>query len=391
MGLKQQKLARDVYTVALDRVRECYERFDTVVVAFSGGKDSTVCLQLAIEAARDTGKLPVEVFHFDEECIHPETVEYVARVNAMPEVNLRWLCLPIVHRNACSRYQPYWHPWHPEEKHLWVRELPECAETTHPAFKWGMAIPELVPLLYPGRGLVGSIRGIRADESLRRRRVVSLRETDNWIAGPVGFTQECSPIYDFTTLDVWFAAKLNGWDYNRAYDVMDQHGMAPSEQRVCPPFGEEPLENLAMYAACWPELWHKMVARVPGAATASRYSRTELYGYGGKRKPPDGLTFKEWCFRLIELYPDPWKSDVARNVRKVLDAHAKKTNRPVPEDTPDILTGVSWRVLAEIAARGDFKGRRANAVNTKGEQQAAKQGLSFADVLALEVDIETRY
>jgi predicted phosphoadenosine phosphosulfate sulfurtransferase len=390
MGLKRQDLDRNVYEVALDRFRTLYERFDTVVVGFSGGKDSTVCLQLAIEAAREAGKLPVEAFHFDEEAIHPETVEYVARVNVMPEVNLRWLCLPIVHRNACSRYQPYWHPWHPEEKHLWVREMPEGAETTHPAFKWGMAIPELVPLLYPGRGSVAAVRGIRADESLRRRQVVSLKEQDNWIANPTGFCSQCSPIYDFTTLDVWFAAKEHGWDYNRAYDVMDAAGIPPHLQRVCPPFGEEPLGNLYMYAECWPELWHKMLARVPGANTAARYCRTELYGFG-KKTPPEGLTWQQWTFRLIGMYPDEWQAKIAKNIKSIIEGHQRKTVRPVPEDIPDVHSGVSWRVLAEIAARGDFKGRRKGKLVQYGMNVANKLGLTLEEIKASEIDLETRY
>ncbi len=197
---KKQLVDEDVYAAALRRIRECYERFDTVVVSFSGGKDSTVCLNLALQVARELGRLPLDVYFWDEEAIHPETIEYVARVAQRPEVRLKWLCIPVRHRNACSRKQPYWHCWNPEEKHLWVRPMPEGAITELTGFEWGMGIPEAAHLVYgKEHGTVADIRGIRADESLRRYRSVAMKLRDNWIGNPrEGYSYPVSPIYDWT-------------------------------------------------------------------------------------------------------------------------------------------------------------------------------------------------
>ena len=87
--------AQDVYTAARARFKLIYERFDTVAVSFSGGKDSTVCLNLALEAAAQAGRLPINAYFWDEEAIHPETIEYMHRVREHPDVKLRWLCWPI--------------------------------------------------------------------------------------------------------------------------------------------------------------------------------------------------------------------------------------------------------------------------------------------------------
>ena len=104
--LKKRYQHENVYDAAIKRIHVLYDRFDKVVVAFSGGKDSTVCLNLALEVARERGKLPLDVYFFDEEAVHPETVEYVTRVASNPEIAFKWFCLPVQHRNACSRKEP---------------------------------------------------------------------------------------------------------------------------------------------------------------------------------------------------------------------------------------------------------------------------------------------
>lgn len=381
---KPAKLDADVLTKARERIGQLFDRFDKVVVSFSGGKDSTVCLNLALEVAHERGRLPLDVYTFDEEAIHPETVQYLARVAARPDVRFRWYCLPVQHRNACSRRSPYWYPWNPADRALWVRELPPGAITELPGFQLGMTMPDCAPLVY-GRehGMVADIRGIRAQESLRRLRMVAMKVEDNWIAAPRnGHNCAVSPIYDWTTEDVWLAPQQFGWDYNRTYDVFDKAGIKPHNQRVCPPYGEEPLGGLFQYAQCWPELWHKMVARVPGAATAARYARTELYGFGGLELPP-GKTWRSWFTDLAAMWPEKEQREILGNVSGLIALHVRKTRgRDIPEEVADPLSGASWKFFCELALRGDMKGRRSMAMSTKGEQVRKKLGQTYEEALA---------
>ena len=101
--MKKQPLDQGVYTLALERIHHCYDLFDQVSVSFSGGKDSTAALMLTLQVAIERAKLPLDVVFWDEEAIPPETCEYVARAANMEGVSLRWYCLPVQHRNGCSR------------------------------------------------------------------------------------------------------------------------------------------------------------------------------------------------------------------------------------------------------------------------------------------------
>lgn len=380
---KRQQLNLSVLDKALERMNLLFDRFDKVAVSFSGGKDSTVCLNLALMVARERGRLPLDVYTFDEEAIHPETVEYIARVAADPDIRFRWYCVPIMHRNACSRRQPYWHPWNPDERHLWVRDMPAQAITTAPGFQWGMTMPECAPLVYgPECGTVADVRGIRAQESLRRLRSVCMKVEDNWIANVRhGHSYACSPIYDWTTEDVWLATRQFGWDYNRTYDVFDKAGVPPHAQRVCPPYGEEPLGGLFQYAQCWPQLWHKMLARVPGAATAARYARTELYGWG-RLELPEGKTWRTWFDDLVAMWPAKYQRIIRANVAELIRLHSKKTNgRAVPVEDADPISGASWKFFCQVAIRGDLKGRRKQSMQLKGDQQRQRLGMTWEQAL----------
>jgi predicted phosphoadenosine phosphosulfate sulfurtransferase len=362
-----------VLDLARERMRECFQLFDTAVVSFSGGKDSTVVLNLAIEAARDLGRGKVLAMHFDEEAIQTETEAYVRRVYQSGDVDMTWYCLPIQHRNACSRKHPYWWPWAPEAENLWVRPMPPEATTYHQVPNFPIepekrpTIPNLNGLLFPARefGRTVMLMGVRAQESLIRLGAILKPTPDSrpWIRKwDEGFSQgniwKAYPIYDWKTEDVWTAPSVFGWDYNRAYDLMEMAGIKAHQQRVAPPYGEEPMQHLWMYATCFPDIWERMVARVPGAATAARYSRSELYGYGGRPEKPAGMSWDDFLRKWIDKHPPKIQAQIVRRIKMWHFGHVSITSDPIAVRTPHYQTGICWDFLLMLAMRGDFKERK---------------------------------
>ena len=69
----------DVYTAACGRIRRIFDDFPTVAVAFSGGKDSGVLLNLCIDEARKRRRR-VAVLFIDLEAFYKMTVDFVERM-----------------------------------------------------------------------------------------------------------------------------------------------------------------------------------------------------------------------------------------------------------------------------------------------------------------------
>lgn len=366
--IKAVKIEKSVWEMALERTARAFDLFDTVVVSFSGGKDSTVCLNLALDEARRR-KQRLKVMFFDEEAIPYETEDYVRRVSQIPDIDLDWWCLPVKHRNGCSSEDSEWYCWAPEAKDLWVRDLPPEAKTYEDAENFPVwpveariGIPETNPLLYPSRkyGSVGFILGIRADESVRRRQAVTRRTVDNYIIDQGHGQHKIYPVYDWSTQDIWRAPKINNWDYNAGYDLMELAGIGHHLQRIAPPYGEQPMQALWMFKKCFPAVWDKMADRVPGAKTAARYARGTLYGAGQGAVSADDLKENEsWEMRIMQIlekYPDDQRRWVTKHLMGFIERHYKKTTDPILIK-PHPVTGVGWKTLLKIAEKGDFKSR----------------------------------
>ncbi|OUV76661.1 MAG: hypothetical protein CBC83_00140 [Flavobacteriales bacterium TMED123] len=371
---KKKYIDQNVYEKALERIEYLYEVFDDVVVSFSGGKDSTAMLLCAIEVAEKIGRLPVKAVFYDEEAIHPPTIEYVERVRNDPKVDLEWYCIPIKHRNACSNKEPYWYCWDPDKKDIWVRDLPDDCITEHERFQYGMSMQEFGTEHFKNTSCV-VLQGIRTEESLRRYRAVANKKQENFITKPAKGVVFAYPIYDWSSGDVWKIVSVKNADYNKTYDIFnrtDWHGHYLT-QRVCPPYGEEPLRGLWVYAECFPEMWQKMIHRVAGATTAARYGNTELYSQGYK---PDQTSWRDHVQSVIEQFEGQNRIDVTKQLNSAINAHIKKTDDPIPELQSHPVSGLSWKFLSKMVTRGDLKGRVIQGLSSEANKTCIKLGIT---------------
>jgi len=377
---KKQYVDRDCMSLALERMEYLFDTFDQVWISFSGGKDSTACLNTALQVATDKKKLPLNVFTFDEEAIPPETVDYQQRVADRDDINFLWYCLPIEHRNACSTVQAHWYPWAPEDRERWVRELPSTA-ITEPLVAKRCGIPDQVGKVFdPRKGMVANVMGIRTQESMTRYRHIATKKGDlAWIMPPGGFAhvQNVYPIYDWTAEDVWLAPQVMGWDYNHAYEIMSLAGMPLSMQRCCPPYGEQPIRGLWRFKQCWPDLWAKMTERVHGAATAARYANTDLYGCGVKNDDlPEGMTWRDLTFQAIEKLDERSRKDVAHAIKMCIGIHQNRSKSPMPDEKADPMSGFCWKTLYTVAkVGGDKFNRQSQKMTSKALSERRKNGI----------------
>lgn len=368
-------IGKNVFDAALERMNYLFDCYDNVHISFSGGKDSTAVLQIALMVAEERGKLPLNVHFFDEEAIPWECIDYVKRVADDPRINLTWFCLPIQHRNAASNDETYWYCWDPRHKDKWCRPLPVEYNpiTEHPKFKWGMSHHEFADEYIVGN--VALCLGIRTEESVRRYQVIAMKANDSYISRGK-FCTKAYPIYDWSSVDVWKLVELTGCDYNRAYDLMHmterEHNFLG--MRMCQPWGEEPLRGLPAFKELYPELWNKMVDRVPGCATAGLYANTELYS--GLKKP-EGQTWREYMLINLESYQEPEiKNEVKKIINNYIRIHYEQTDDELHDELNHPLSGMSWKFLAMISIKGDLKDRQRNKLGYQAQDRLKKLGLT---------------
>jgi predicted phosphoadenosine phosphosulfate sulfurtransferase len=338
-----------VFDASVQRMVEAYESGDKVIVNFSGGKDSTICLEIALIAAKMTNNLPVTVIMRDEEIMFPGTFEYCERVAQREDIDFHWIWAgqPIV--NAFNRTQPYWYVFDetiPKEE--WVRQPPDFAYKINDLNIENITTADRFPR--KKNQVVCQVLGLRVQESPQRK--LGLLSSKGYMTKVVKGRRSARPIYDWTHGDVWKAIADNGWDYNDAYDVMLRNGMSVHNMRIAPPtLTQAGMKMLQIMMKAYPQWFDKIDQRCGGLRTAAMFGRRAIEPH--RRL---GETWED-CFQreCIDEAPTEWIRERSIIVRDwALKIHFNKTTAPFPQKKK-IMGEVlgSWNVLARYMYNGD--------------------------------------
>ena len=344
-------LKTNVYDEAVARMQSLYDEGHRIVVSYSGGKDSHVCMEICITAATKAGRLPVEVLTRDEEIMFPGTFELCERTRERPEVDFHWIWAeqPIV--NVFNREQPYFWPFDdrldPED---WVRKPPPYAYKIPDLNLKHMVVPDRFPPP-PGKNLI-TVIGLRGAES--NRRLMGIHNSGGFLTkSPVAGAYHARPLYDWQDGDVWLAHKIFDWDYNAAYDVMMRMGVPRHRLRIAPPtLSVNGATKLQLAAKAWPQWFDRVANRLPGVRAVAQFGTIAI-----SPTRQMGETWAETYQReCIDTAPK-WISERSAVVREVIERrHAGHASTPIPDITPcRHCTGaiVSWKKMAKIMYLGD--------------------------------------
>lgn len=314
-------LNQSVYDAFQERMAFIFAEFDHIIISFSGGKDSGLLLNMVMQYMEQRGiRREIGLFHQDFEAQYEKTTEFVERTfdRYRGRVTPYWVCLPMASKTTLSNYSLYWYPWDPDMEAAWVRPMPQRPEVIHLAnnpfdfYTLKMNQEDLYKQFarwYKGQrggGKTVTLLGMRADESLQRySSIINKRHPYKglkWLSEGHKDCWSASPLYDWTTEDVWIANGKFGFDYNRIYDLFYKAGQTLHQMRVASPFNEWAAQSLNLYRVIEPQTWAKLVGRIQGANFGAIYGQTKALGYKQVALPP-GHTWQSYTYFLLSTLP----------------------------------------------------------------------------------------
>lgn len=318
--MKEYNKNINVYDASVNRMKYIFENFNKVYVSFSGGKDSGVMLNLAIDYVRQNNiDKKIGVLVMDNECNFTHSLNFMHSIikNNIDVLDVYWCCLPITLPCTVSSYSMDWQCWNVSEQHKWVaprskeRYIVTWENKPFDWFRENMLDKEFYDLFgkwYANGESCACLIGIRADESLNRfRAIMNSRKITH---GGHSWTKQkdinipnvfnCYPIYDWKVQDIWVANEKYQWEYNKLYDIFWKAGLTISQMRVASPFMSESKSSLNLYRVIDAHVWQTLCARVNGANFAATYGKAISYN---SFKLPEGHTWKSFTKFLLDTLP----------------------------------------------------------------------------------------
>jgi len=325
---------KSVYEAALDRIRYLYDEFENITVSFSGGKDSTICLQLALIVAEERKRLPLNVIFIDQEAEWSFVQTYMKKVMHDPRIKPYWFQMPIKITNSTSTTDPWLYCWKEGEEENWVhpKDPISIKENTYGTDRFYELFDAIIRKEFKGQS-TANLGGVRTQESPARYLGLTGAVTYKFITWGKILTKKLNhftfyPIYDWGYKDVWKAIHDNKWEYCELYDRMYQYGITVNNMRVSNLHHETAIQNLYILQEIDPKVWEKLTKRLQGINTAGHLQKESI-------SPPKQLPymFKDWMeyrdYLVKHLVTD---SEVRGKFKKYFEGHDKYYQSPLIRD-----------------------------------------------------------
>lgn len=332
-------LDQNVLEAALDRIRYLYAHYENVWFAYSGGKDSQVCIELAdivLRELREAGKRredeKVCVYFRDEEVIPPVVWQTCAEAHESGRWNFRYYAIPMASRKfVLGELVPYV-MWDPTRNH--IRKPPPFAITRILA-KDGTPVntgqytqKEMDSLMFSD--LIGKTvlcTGVRADESLSRYSGVISNKSERCWLGIGNKEHIAKPIYDWSEIDVFKFLYDYAVEYCETYNDLLWAGRA---LRVSSSLHEMNSIHLDKLKSMYPEYYHQLVSVFPEMEAQTRYWKDYDKKSVLKLYDPTFDGIRQYCIDRFGEEPDLLKKYIKYidDCEKARKAKIKKLGDP---------------------------------------------------------------
>jgi len=285
-------LDQDVFQAAEARLNWIFDEFENVMVCVSGGKDSTVCLNMALQIATERDRLPLTVQFTDQEAEWQTVIDHVREVMSDDRVDAHWLQVPIKLFNASSQMTPWLQCWEPGKEWIRHKELDSIHENKFGTDRFTDLFRAYAEYVY-GKDKCALIGGVRCEESPARTRGLTESEVykgETWgkVISPKLPHHTFYPIYDWSYTDVWKSIHDNGWPYCPIYDYQYQYGLPVMSMRVSNVHHEGAMPNLYYLQEIEADTWDRITARLDGISTIGHMKKDV---FCPKVLPP---MFRDW-------------------------------------------------------------------------------------------------
>jgi predicted phosphoadenosine phosphosulfate sulfurtransferase len=286
-------LKNSVWDAALERINRIFDEFDNVVISSSGGKDSTVTMELALMVAKERGRSPMKLMFLDQEAEYRMTIEYMRKAMARDDIEPIWVQAPIRLFNATSMKDPWLWCWRDGDEWMRPKEDISVKENVFGTDRFHDIFPKIIEYYFPDESAC-YLAGVRAEESPQRLAGLTTGQTYKDITWGKVLNKKLGhytfyPLFDWCLSDIWKAIHDHGWDYCQIYDELYRYGMAPHKMRVSNLHHETAVHSLFFLHELEGDTWDALTKRLGGINQAKHMQKEEMFAV--KNLP---YMFKNW-------------------------------------------------------------------------------------------------